>query len=221
MKRLKMFLFGLLLLCCIDVALAQKKGADWPMFGQNPANTANNPTETIISTGNIGDLDVKWTFTTMGDVSARAAVVNGVVYFPDWGGNLWAVDANDGRLRWGHQLSSYGLPPNTHARATPAVVGGKLYIGTQEGARLLAIDAATGSLIWKTQLESPLNDPFAMITTSASVDNGVVYTGVASSEEGLAGFVPGFPCCKARGSVVAVNAATGSILWQTYTTPPG
>jgi polyvinyl alcohol dehydrogenase (cytochrome) len=33
----------------------------------------------------IGKLKPKWIFTTGGDVSARAAVVNGVVYFPDWG----------------------------------------------------------------------------------------------------------------------------------------
>jgi hypothetical protein len=37
----------------------------------------------------IGNLKSKWIFTTRGDVSARAAVVNGLVYFPDWGGNIW------------------------------------------------------------------------------------------------------------------------------------
>jgi polyvinyl alcohol dehydrogenase (cytochrome) len=44
---------------------------------------------------------------------------------------------------------------------------------------------------------------------------------VASTEEGLAGFVPGFPCCKSRGSVVAVKVATGAIVWKTYTVPTG
>src|SRR5215470_3934279 len=67
--------------------------ADWPMFGQNPSNTATNLTEAIISTKNVAHLLPKWTVTTGGDVSARAAVVGGVVYFPDWGGNIWAVAA--------------------------------------------------------------------------------------------------------------------------------
>ena len=57
--------------------------ADWPMFGQNSANTATNASETTISTSNVSQLSTSWTFTTGGDVSARAAVVNGVVYFPD------------------------------------------------------------------------------------------------------------------------------------------
>ena len=153
MKRLRMFIVGLLLLCFYDAAIAQKKSADWPMFGQNPANTATNPTETIISTSNVGSLAKKWAITTQGDVSARAAVVNGVAYFPDWGGYLWALNASNGQVIWSNPFSSYGLSAPTHSRTTPAVVGGTLYLGTQEGAWLLAINAATGQLLWKTQLE--------------------------------------------------------------------
>jgi polyvinyl alcohol dehydrogenase (cytochrome) len=33
--------------------------------------------------------------------------------------------------------------------------------------------------------------------------------------------MPGYPCCSARGSVVAVNANTGAIKWKTYTIPVG
>lgn len=194
---------------------------DWPMFGQNLQNTASARPGSI---EDVPKLAVKWAFTTGGEVSARAAVVDGVAYFPDWGGNLWAVKTNKGTKVWGHQLSDYGLPANTHSRTSPAVANGVVYIGTQEGAWLLAIDAKSGNLLWKTQLETPANDPFAMITASPAVYGGMVYTGVASNEEGLAGFVPGFVCCKARGSVVAVstNGATkGQIAWKTYTVPAG
>lgn len=195
--------------------------SDWPMFGQNLQNTASAANGSI---KDISKLAVKWAFTTGGEISARAAVVDGVAYFPDWGGNLWAVKTNKGTKVWGHQLSDYGLPANTHSRTSPAVVDGVVYIGTQEGAWLLAIDAETGKLLWKTQLESPANDPFAMITASPAVYGGMVYTGVASNEEGLAGFIPGFVCCKARGSVVAVSTrgnTRGQIAWKTYTVPPG
>ncbi|MEJ8852203.1 PQQ-binding-like beta-propeller repeat protein [Variovorax rhizosphaerae] len=169
-------------------------------------------------------LKVKWTFTTGGDVSARAAVVNGRAYFPDWGGYLWSVNVKTGAKVWGRQLSEYGLPANTHSRTTPAVAGGVVYIGTQEGAWLLAIDANSGNLIWKTQLETPADNPYAMITASPAVVGGLLYTGIASNEEGLAGFVPGFVCCKGRGSVVAVNISgknVGKIAWKTPMVPTG
>jgi len=196
-------------------------GSSWPMFGQNAQNTANQSGETAISPVNAAQLAPKWTFTTSGDVSARAAVVGGAVYFPDWGGYLYALNASTGQAIWTRQLSDYTQVANTHSRTTPAVVNGVLYLGTQEGAWLLAINAATGSLIWKTQLESPANDALAIVTASPAVVEGVVYTAVASTEEGQAGFDPSYPCCKARGSVVAVSAATGKIKWQTYTIPLG
>ncbi len=206
-------------------AVPGASAADWPMFGQNARNTGAAAGETTLSTANVAQLAPKWTYTTAGEVSARAAVVGGVAYVPDWGGVLHAVRTSDGVAVWTANLASYGLTGsfdgNYHSRTSPAVVDGKVYIGTQEGAWLLAINAATGALVWKTQLESAASDPFALITTSPTVVKGMVYTGVASLEEGIAGFNPSYTCCQARGSVVAVNAQTGAIKWKTYTVPVG
>ena len=192
------------------------------MFGQNVANTANNTGK--ISASTVSTLQPKWVFTTGGDVSARAAVVNSIAYFPDWAGNLWAVNAVNGKLVWGHQLSDYGLPANTTSRTSPALDdnGATVYVGTQatpQGAWLLAINARTGVLLWKTVLDS---DPYAIDTTSPVIYKGVVYTGVASVIEGATAF--GFNIASdpnARGSVVAVNASTGVIKWKTFTVPTG
>jgi polyvinyl alcohol dehydrogenase (cytochrome) len=196
---------------------ARAESDDWPMFGQNPHNTASTKASNL---KRVDRLKVKWIFTTGGEVSARPAVVDDTVYVPDWGGNLWAVDTEKGKLKWGHQLSDYGLVAHANSRTSPAVDHGVVYVGSQEGAWLLAIEAKNGKLIWKTQLESPANDPFAIVTSSPVVVDGVVYTGVASLEEGVA-TNPAYPCCKSRGSVVAVNAKDGRILWRTYTVPPG
>ena len=83
--------------------------ADWPSFGQNIGNTGAQPDETILSTDSVVQLQRKWTYTTEGDVSARAAVVGGVVYFPDWGGYLHAVQASTGQSVWKVKLDTYGL----------------------------------------------------------------------------------------------------------------
>ncbi len=209
------------LMAAPPAALAERPADDWPMFGQNLDNTASARGASL---HDVAKLKVKWSFTTGGDVSARAAIVDGRAYFPDWGGNLWAVNTRDGSKVWGHQLSDYGLPAATHSRTSPAVEDGVVYIGTQEGAWLLAIDARNGKLLWKTQLVTPAEDPYAMITASPAVADGVLFTGLASNEEGLSGLVPGFNCCKSRGSVVAVNLRgrdRGKIEWRTYTVPPG
>lgn len=188
---------------------------DWPGHGFDAKGGAFNPKEYDISIQNVGKLAPKWTFTTGGDVSARAAVVRGVAYFPDWAGNLFAVNAGTGAQVWSVQLSSYGLAPGTVSRTTPAVVKGVVYLGIQQGAWFLAIDARTGNLIWKTQLESA--DPFAVVTVSPTVTDGVIYTGVASTQEAIPGAGP----ANAKGSVVALDASTGKILWKTYMTING
>src|SRR5215472_12126048 len=103
---------------------------DWPVFGQNVSNTANNFLTTI-GWWNASGLKVKWTFTTGGDVSARAAVVNGVAYFPDWAGNIFAVNTSNGKALWSHQLSDYGLAAGTVSRTSPAVANNVVYVGTQ------------------------------------------------------------------------------------------
>ena len=53
-------------------------------------------------------------------------------YFPDWAGNLWALNARNGNVVWSHQFSDYGLPANTHSRTSPTVADGVLFIGDVE-----------------------------------------------------------------------------------------
>src|SRR5262249_61312010 len=50
------------------------------------------------------------------------------------------------------------------------------------------------------------------------VYNGVVYQPFSSFEEVLAAD-PKYQCCTFRGSVVALDAATGKKIWQTFTIP--
>jgi len=78
----------------------------WTSSGQNNQNTRYAAGEHIINAGNVGTLKPKWTFTTAGNVSATATVVNGIAYVPDWGGKLWAIDTKTGVAIWSHNVGS-------------------------------------------------------------------------------------------------------------------
>jgi polyvinyl alcohol dehydrogenase (cytochrome) len=214
----------LLVATILTAAASASMAGDWPMFGQSPANTASSTELPNLSIGNVSKLTPLWTFTTGGDVSARAAVVLGIAYFPDWAGNIYAVDAFTGALIWKRQLSDYGLAAGTYSRTSPAVVDGIVYIGTQYVASgptgwLLAIDRFTGKLIWKTQPDP--DNPSPVITASPVVVEGTVYVGMTSNEEFVAGESSTYICCSQRGSVVAVDAFNGAVKWQTHTVPLG
>jgi polyvinyl alcohol dehydrogenase (cytochrome) len=197
---------------------------NWASFGQNVSNTATNTSN--IKTSNVQTLKPKWIFTTGGDVSARAAVVNGVAYFPDWAGNIYAVNTTTGALIWSNQISSYGLAAGTVSRTSPAVSGGVVYIGTQYNANaptgqsgyLLAINASTGTLKWMVQPDT--SNQFPVITSSPVISGGYVYVGMTSNEE-YAASDPSYPCCSVIGSVVAVKASSGLKKWQTFLAPNG
>jgi polyvinyl alcohol dehydrogenase (cytochrome) len=193
----------------------------WLSAGQSTSNTRFQSEEGRISPRTVARLGPKWIFTTAGEVSATPAVDGKRVYVPDWKGNLYAVDRKTGTQIWSTRIADATGVPNDFARATPAVSGNRIVIGTQGlyggGGNLLAYDATTGALVWRTKLDT---SPFAIITQSATISDGVVYIGVASNEEGVA-VQPSYPCCSFRGSMTAVDLSTGAILWQTYMVPSG
>lgn len=216
----------------VSQAAADRGAAgEWPMGGQNIQNTRSQQ-QTAFNAGNVHKLALKWTAPLPGDVSSTPAVVNGAVYVTDWGtqdpttgnstsfgGSLTKLNAQTGDQIWSRRIDSYaGEPLHAVSRTSPAVVNGVVYIGDQNDGHVLAIDVTTGNLIWNS---GPINPgPFTIITQSPIVHNGVVYVGTASAEENIASF-PGYPCCFFRGSVSALNAATGAIIWTTYMIPPG
>jgi polyvinyl alcohol dehydrogenase (cytochrome) len=196
--------------------------SDWTSIGQNIDNTRNAATEHVLGPWNVGRLTPRWVLTTGGDVLATPTVARGVVYAPDLGGNLWAVDALSGRVLWSRKIADYTGIAGDVSRDSPAIYGDELVIGdgvagapasTPGGAYLVGIDARTGALRWRTHTDA---DPYALMTGSPIVDDGVVYAGVSSREEEVPGLTPTF-----RGSVIALDAATGGILWKTYMVPSG
>lgn len=199
--------------------------SQWPSAGADLQNTRYQNAGNQITSANVGNLGVKWQFSTDGGVSATPAVDGSNVYVPDFAGNLYAVDRKTGAQVWRHRIDEYTGLPGDLARTTPTIVGNKLIFGDQAGrlgnpagpgAYVVAVDTRNGNLLWKTLVDT---HPFAIVTNSAVVAANDIYVGVSSFEEFFAAAIPGYTCCSFRGSVLRLDANTGAIQWKTYTVP--
>ena len=158
-------------------------------------------------------LELKWAFNLGAVTMARAqpTVIGNRVFLTTQTGAVYALDRETGCTEWGFQAGAGARAAVVlgDANGTPAV-----YF-SDGGSMIYAVNASSGELIWKTH---PV-DHFATIATATpQVYKGVVYQSYSSFEEAL-GPDPNFECCMFRGSVVALDAATGNKLWQTFTIP--
>jgi outer membrane protein assembly factor BamB len=101
-------------------------------------------------------------------------VLAGVVYFGSGDGNVYALDATSGTLRWKFHTGNV-------IHASPAVADGVLYIGSWDS-YFYALDAASGRQRWRFKTgEDPKINNQVGIQSSAVVADGVVYFGCRDS----------------------------------------
>ncbi len=184
-------------------------GSDWSTYGFDPANTRDQPNEHDISAANVDQLAVKWVATTTGDVSGTPAVVNGAVYFGDFGGTVWKLDGKTGAVIWSHSVSEYTGIAGDYARSSPAVDGNVVVFGTNKQPFLIGLSTTDGSLLWKTQVNPDLH---GTMTGSPQLVGDTVITGVSAS--GANG-----PGATFRGDIASVNALTGALNWEAFSLP--
>ncbi|XP_058739249.1 uncharacterized protein LOC131611167 [Vicia villosa] len=155
------------------------------------------------------------------DITATPTIYKGILYFPSWNGNLYAIKQNDGSLVWKKNLgiltglNGTGLVINvnwTVARSTPTVARDLLIVGIYGPAVVIGLNRSNGELVWLTKLE---NHSKAVVTMSGTYYNGSYYVGTSSLEEQVAIDM----CCTFRGSFAQLDAKTGAILWKTYMLP--
>jgi polyvinyl alcohol dehydrogenase (cytochrome) len=82
-----------------------------------------------------------------------------------------------------------------------------------EAANAYAVDADTGKEVWNRRVDDHL---YAQATGSVTVHDGRVYVPVAGVGEEGQGGTSRYACCTFRGSVSALDASTGAVIWKTY-----
>jgi polyvinyl alcohol dehydrogenase (cytochrome) len=191
-------------------------GSAWNGWGINHQNTRHQTAAAAgLTAADVPRLRLKWSFGFPGASASgsQVTVLGNRLFVGSRNGVVYSLDRQTGCLVWGFEADA-------GTRSTPVVVqaagGGAatVYFGDAH-AQVYALDAATGTLRWKVKVEE---HPDAMITGGTVFHNGRLYVPVSSLEEGTA-VMPSYECCTFRGSVVALDAATGKQIWKTHTIP--
>jgi len=191
--------------------------------------------------------DTGTTSSAQGSISSTPAVDGRYLYFNDMSGFLTKLDRFTGKLVWKKNYVSDLSAPGfviKSSRNTPYVKGDLLIVGSNMGLtdRLCrmtggtpsalgcasgdgAVNKNSGQVVWRAKAET---HPSAKVTGSISGHGDTIFVPVGNWEEDWARAYPNifvepidpsshYPCCSARGSLVAMDVNTGKIRWKRHT----
>ena len=190
-----------------DAMLQKPDPADWLMWrrtldgwGYSPLNQVNR--------ANVDKLKLVWsrTMAVGGSNESTPLVHDGVMYLPNTGDLIQALDAQTGELIWESQRP---LQRNRGTNRNIAIYGSTI-IDTSMDNAVYALDAQTGKLAWQTQILDPTKP--ANASSGPIIANGKVISGRQCQ-----------PGATNEGCIItAHDAKTGKELWRTSTIPkPG
>jgi alcohol dehydrogenase (cytochrome c) len=186
---------------------------NWQFTGGDSGNTRYSNAK-MVTPANVGKLNVAFALqlgTTRSQESTPILVGDTLYVTSSFGPkNTYAVDARTGQVRWTYQpdipkaIDQYACC-DVNNRGV-AYNDGKIFVGRLD-AHVVALDAKTGKELWKTQIVDYTQG--SVITSPPTVVKNLIITGFGGGEYG------------ARGSIVALDQATGKEVWRTYTVPVG
>jgi polyvinyl alcohol dehydrogenase (cytochrome) len=201
--------------CTSTPAFDPASGPRWTGWSGDLTNTRFQPAaQAGLTAEQVPKLALKWAFGFPNAVTARAlpTVAGGRLFVGSQSGTVYALDAKTGCIVWTYQ-SKAGVRTGIVIGPRPGAAGKfAAYFGDGR-ANAYAVDAATGEQLWTRNLDEHKS---ANITGTPTLYQDRLYVPVASSEEAQ-GMNATYECCTFRGSLVALDASNGSLLWKTYT----
>jgi polyvinyl alcohol dehydrogenase (cytochrome) len=186
--------------------------AAWSGFSPNLTNSRFQDAKRAgLSVAGVPRLKLKWAF-NLGPVTmarGQPAIAGNSVFVTTLAGDVYAIDTDQGCIHWAFRATA-GIRSGVtvgEANGVPAIFFG------DRSAVMYALNASTGDVLWKTR---PVEHLLAAATATPQFYKGVLYQGFSSIEESLAAD-PDAVCCSFRGSVAAIDAATGRTIWQSFT----
>jgi polyvinyl alcohol dehydrogenase (cytochrome) len=199
-----------------DSLAASNRLAAWNGWGNSLRNARFQPeVDAGVSAAELPRLKLAWAFGFPDASSARTqpTVIGRWLFTAGDNGDVYALDAKTGCLRWKYRARAAVRSALAYATSSSAgSVAHTVYFGDAQ-ANAYALNAETGAPVWTRKIEQ---HPNGWITGSPKVYQGRVYFTVSAALEEVGGSNPDYACCTFRGSVAALDAATGATLWQTY-----
>lgn len=191
------------------------RGPQWGGWGNGIENTRYQA-QGKITAADLPRLKLKWAYGYANIASARAqpVVVGNRLYAASENTEVLSLNPKTGCTYWSFK-ADFGV--RVALSVGPYKAGGKsgtavYFADTRTNA--YALDANTGKLIWKQKVDQ---HPMAGVTGAPVLYGGKLFVPVQGiSEEGTGAF-NNYACCTFRGNVTALDAASGKIVWKTYT----
>ena len=159
-----------------DAMLRNPDPVNWMMWRRTLDSWGYSPLNQI-NRNNVGQLRVVWTRGLGPGTSQEATplVYDGVMYIPNPGDYIQALDAKTGDLIWEYQRKLAN--PGRRATKRNIAIYGTNIIHTTSDNYLIALDTQTGKLSWETQILDPSKP--ANASSGPIIANGKVISGRA------------------------------------------
>jgi polyvinyl alcohol dehydrogenase (cytochrome) len=190
----------------------------WNGWGNGVANT-RFAANAGLTAADLPRLKLKWAFGYAGVNAARAqpTIAGGRLFVASENGEAHALDPKTGCTHWTFKAEAgirTGLSVGPYKTASGS--GQAVYFGDVK-ANAYAVDAQTGRQLWVRKVDDHMA---ASLTGAPTVSGGKVFVPVQGLNEEGQGGTGKYPCCTFRGSLVALDANTGAVLWKTYMVDP-
>ncbi len=186
---------------------------DWPVIGRDLAGSRFQSAPGLRAE-ELPRLKLKWAFAYPEGASGPVQVAGGRVFLASGDGRVHSLDAQSGCSHWSVETGRTVRTVTIAELAAGEGAAGRtaVFFGDDRGV-VTALDATSGAPLWKTPIET---HPLARITAPPSVYQGRVFVPVSGMEDPLT-HDPNHACCTHRGSVAALDASSGRLLWKRYT----
>ena len=184
------------------------------MYLGNLSHTSFAANETQINRDTVAQLLQIWKINAGATISTGVTAAGGSLFFGDWEGNFYSVDAATGAIRWTAFLGKAPSAANEVCMpgigvASQAAVDEDTVYAAGGDSVVYALNRDTGEVRWQVPLADPQSGSY--LWSSAMLSNRVLYVGIASLGD----------CPTVRGGLARIPVDDPSSTQIQYFMPPG